>query len=69
MTGSAPPQLGRQMPRQGSGDGNDFALLIYGFQRDCCVGGRTVGPTVAWNLVQTFLAAEFSQGRDTVPSG
>jgi ribose 5-phosphate isomerase B len=26
-----------------------------------CMGGRTVGPAVAWNLVQTFLAAEFSQ--------
>ena len=26
-----------------------------------CVGGRTVGPAVAWDLVQTFLAAEFSQ--------
>ena len=26
-----------------------------------CIGGRTVGPAVAWDLVQTFLAAEFSQ--------
>ena len=26
-----------------------------------CVGGRTVGPEVAWDLVETFLAAEFSQ--------
>lgn len=26
-----------------------------------CMGGRTVGPAVAWDLVQTFLAAEFSQ--------
>src|SRR6202007_2685169 len=26
-----------------------------------CRGGRTVGPAVAWDLVQTFLAAEFSQ--------
>jgi ribose 5-phosphate isomerase B len=25
-----------------------------------CMGGRTVGPSVAWDLVQTFLAAEFS---------
>ena len=24
-----------------------------------CMGGRTVGPSVAWDLVQTFLAAEF----------
>jgi ribose 5-phosphate isomerase B len=26
-----------------------------------CLGGRTVGPGVAWDLLQTFLAAEFSQ--------
>jgi ribose 5-phosphate isomerase B len=26
-----------------------------------CMGGRTVGPSVAWDLVQTFLAAEFSR--------
>ena len=26
-----------------------------------CLGGRTIGPAVAWELVQTFLAAEFSQ--------
>src|SRR6516162_1027602 len=26
-----------------------------------CMGGRTVGTSVAWDLVQTFLAAEFSQ--------
>jgi ribose 5-phosphate isomerase B len=26
-----------------------------------CLGGRTVGPAVAWDLVQTFLAAEFSR--------
>ena len=26
-----------------------------------CMGGRTLGPSVAWDLVQTFLAAEFSQ--------
>jgi ribose 5-phosphate isomerase B len=25
------------------------------------MGGRTIGPAVAWDLVQTFLAAEFSQ--------
>ena len=27
-----------------------------------CMGGRTVGPEVAWELVETYLAAEFSQG-------
>jgi ribose 5-phosphate isomerase B len=26
-----------------------------------CMGGRTVGPLVAWDLVSTFLAAEYSQ--------
>ena len=26
-----------------------------------CVGGRVVGPEAAWDLVQAFLAAEFSQ--------
>ena len=25
-----------------------------------CLGGRTVGPEVAWDLVQTYLAAEYS---------
>jgi ribose 5-phosphate isomerase B len=27
-----------------------------------CMGGRTVGPAVAWDLVETFLSAEFSGG-------
>jgi ribose 5-phosphate isomerase B len=26
-----------------------------------CMGGRTVGPAVAWDLVQTYLAASYSQ--------
>ncbi|MCI0627675.1 MAG: RpiB/LacA/LacB family sugar-phosphate isomerase [Acidobacteria bacterium] len=26
-----------------------------------CLGGRTLGPSLAWDLVETFLAAEFSQ--------
>src|SRR2546426_595933 len=26
-----------------------------------CMGGRTVGPAVAWDLVQTFLVAEYGQ--------
>jgi ribose 5-phosphate isomerase B len=25
-----------------------------------CMGGRTVGPKVAWDLVKTYLAAEYS---------
>jgi ribose 5-phosphate isomerase B len=31
-----------------------------------CMGGRTVGPAVAWDLVQTFLAAELSQAERLV---
>ena len=26
-----------------------------------CMGGRTIGPEVAWDLVQTYLAAEYSK--------
>jgi len=26
-----------------------------------CMGGRTVGPEVAWDLVETFLAAQYGQ--------
>jgi ribose 5-phosphate isomerase B len=26
-----------------------------------CMGGRTVGPAVAWDLVETFLTADYSQ--------
>src|SRR5881397_970388 len=26
-----------------------------------CMGGRTIGPAVAWDLVETFLAADYSQ--------
>src|SRR4029450_11204800 len=26
-----------------------------------CMGGRTIGPAVAWDLLQTYLAAEYSQ--------
>lgn len=26
-----------------------------------CMGARTIGPLLAWDLVQTFLAADFSQ--------
>jgi ribose 5-phosphate isomerase B len=25
-----------------------------------CIGGRTMGPALAWDLIETFLAAEFS---------
>jgi len=26
-----------------------------------CMGGRTIGPMVAWELVETYLASQFSQ--------
>src|SRR5215475_6716866 len=26
-----------------------------------CMGGRTVGPAVAWDIVETYLAAAYSQ--------
>ena len=26
-----------------------------------CLGGRVIGPLIAWDLVATFLAADFSQ--------
>lgn len=26
-----------------------------------CLGGRTAGPSLAWDIVETFLAAKFSQ--------
>jgi ribose 5-phosphate isomerase B len=32
-----------------------------------CLGGRTMGAAVAWDLVQTFLAAEFSQDERHLP--
>jgi len=28
-----------------------------------CMGGRTIGPAVAWDLVQTFLAARYGHAR------
>jgi ribose 5-phosphate isomerase B len=37
----------------GQGVGDDDMNIL-------CMGGRTVGPEVAWDLVQTFLAAQFS---------
>jgi len=45
---------------------HDHFSAMQGVQDDhmniMCMGGRTVGPAVAWDLVETFLAAEFSQG-------
>jgi len=44
---------------------NDHFSAAQGVEDDhmniICIGGRTVGPSVAWDLVQAFLAAEFSQ--------
>jgi ribose 5-phosphate isomerase B len=28
-----------------------------------CMGGRTIGPLVAWDLIETFLGAQFSQAQ------
>jgi ribose 5-phosphate isomerase B len=44
---------------------HDHFSARQGFEDDhmniLCMGGRTVGPAVAWDLVQTFLGAEYSQ--------
>jgi ribose 5-phosphate isomerase B len=44
---------------------NDHFSVRQGVEDDhlnvLCLGGRTEGPAVAWDLVQAFLAAEFSQ--------
>src|SRR5215475_3832841 len=43
---------------------NDHFSAVQGVEDDhmnvICIGGRTVGPEVAWDLVRAFLAAEFS---------
>jgi len=48
----------------GSGVGDNFSAR-QGVEDDhmnvICVGGRTVGPSVAWDLVRTFLEAEFTR--------
>jgi Ribose/Galactose Isomerase/Carbohydrate phosphorylase len=48
-------ELLEQEPDAGLGNGGLGRMNIL------CMGGRTVGPAVTWDLVQTFLAAEFSQ--------
>jgi ribose 5-phosphate isomerase B len=44
---------------------HDHYSAHYGVEDDhmkiICMGGRTIGPSVAWDLVQTFLKARFSQ--------
>ena len=44
---------------------NDHFSAKQGVEDDhmniLCMGGRTVGPAVAWDLVQTYLAANYSQ--------
>jgi ribose 5-phosphate isomerase B len=44
---------------------NDHFSARQGVEDDhmniICLGGRVTGPMLAWDLVQTFLAAEFSQ--------
>ena len=43
---------------------NDHFSAAQGVEDDhmnvICIGGRTAGPEVVWDLVRTFLAAEFS---------
>jgi ribose 5-phosphate isomerase B len=43
---------------------NDHFSAAQGVEDDhmnvICVGGRVIGPEAAWDLVRTFLAAEFS---------
>ncbi len=44
---------------------HDHYSAVQGVEDDnmnvLCMGGRTVGPAVAWDLVQAFLGARFSQ--------
>ena len=44
---------------------NDHFSARQGVEDDhmnmICIGGRVMGPMVAWDLVETFLAADFSQ--------
>jgi ribose 5-phosphate isomerase B len=43
---------------------HDHFSAVQGVEDDdmnvICMGGRTVGPAVAWDLVQAFLSARFS---------
>ena len=45
---------------------NDHFSARQGVEDDhmniICIGGRVMGPMVAWDLVEAFLAAKFSQG-------
>ena len=44
---------------------HDHFSALQGVEDDhmniLCMGGRTVGPEVAWDLVKTFVAASYSQ--------
>jgi ribose 5-phosphate isomerase B len=54
-----------KIPRVRAGLIHDHFSAAQGVEDDhmnvICIGGRTVGSSVAWDLVQVFLAAEFSQ--------
>ena len=45
---------------------HDHFSALQGVEDDdmniICMGGRTVGPAVAWDLVRTFLEARFTKG-------
>ena len=47
----------------------DFLAVKQSVENDhmniSCMGGRTVGWEVAWDLVETYLAAECSQANGT----
>jgi ribose 5-phosphate isomerase B len=53
-----------KIPRVRAGLIHDHFSALQGVEDDhmnvICIGGRTVGASVAWDLVQAFLAAEFS---------
>jgi ribose 5-phosphate isomerase B len=53
-----------KIPRVRAGLIHDHFSAVQGVEDDhmnvICIGGRTVGSSVAWDLVQAFLAAEFS---------
>jgi hypothetical protein len=44
-----------RLPHQGVEDDHRNSL---------CMGRRTVGPEVAWDLVQAYLSAEYSEGEE-----
>ena len=54
-----------KVPRVRAGLIGDHFSAHQGVEDDhmnvLCMGGRTVGPEVAWEFIETYLASEFSQ--------